>query len=177
MKNILFFATKEDLLPVIDQVESKGRVTYICTGNFPSRASERYNRGADIPGLGQATSDSAINSATYLVIQGDGEIRFRPFKLTSGVEQFAIDQLVNPDSVTFTPGGLWIQEAMLYGRVATVSDSDPAQELMRRFHTALKKRFAKMKAYYVGPQANALRESGMRLTIATQSPREYDLKP
>jgi hypothetical protein len=177
MKNILFFATKEDLLPVLEHVEGKGKLTYVRSGNFPSRNCERYHRGADLPDLGKATSDSAISSAAYLVLQGNGEIRLRPFTLSSGAQQLAVDQLVNPDTVTFTPGGLWNQEALLYGRVATVSDSRPAQELMRRFHSAVKRTFTKIKAYYVGPRADTLLQSGMRLTSAVQSPRDYDLQP
>jgi hypothetical protein len=86
-----------------------------------------------------------------------------------------VDQLRNPDSVTFTPAGIWDDDVILHGRVATASDSEASQALMRRFHVAIKKGFAKVKAFYVGPQAMELLKAGKRLTIAAQSPREFDL--
>jgi hypothetical protein len=48
---------------------------------------------------------------------------------------------------------------------------------MKRFNSAVKKTFTKVKAFYVGPKALELLERGMRLTISAQSPREFDLTP
>ena len=177
MRQILFYATKDDLLPVIDQVESKGLVTYIRMEHYPDRVYESYSRGKEIPNLGEAACDSAVNCTSFLVCREGEAIRLRPITLNTGVKIFAVDQLVNPDTVTFTPAGFWKQEVLLYGRVATVSDSKPAQELMKRFHTAIKKMFRKLKAHHVGPEAESHLNSGKRLTIAVQSPREFDLKP
>ena len=86
-----------------------------------------------------------------------------------------MDQLANPDTVTLTPGGVWTQDIVLYGRVATASDSKASQELMRRFACAIKKQFTKIRAFYVGPKARELLDKGKRLTIAAQSPRDFDL--
>ena len=177
LRQVLFYATKDDLLPLLEEIESKGPVMYVRMGHDRDRAYESYSRGREISNLGEATCDSAINCTSFLVCRAGEEIKVRPITLNTGVEVFAVDQLLNPNTVTFSPGGLWKQEVVLHGRVATTSDSKPAQELMRRFQSAIKKSFTKVKAFYVGPQANALLESGKRLTIAVQTPREYDLKP
>ncbi len=93
----------------------------------------------------------------------------------AGVERFCVDQLVNPDTIWFTPGGVWGEDFVLNGRVGTASDSDPSRYLMKRFDSAFKKRFRKIKAFLVGPGALAFLEAGKRLTAAVQSPRDFDL--
>jgi hypothetical protein len=48
---------------------------------------------------------------------------------------------------------------------------------MKRFYTAIRKRFTKVRAFWVGPEALALLHAGKRLTAATQCPPEFDLRP
>ena len=95
--------------------------------------------------------------------------------LDSGGTNYHVDQVFNPDTVIFTPGGLWTEEIVLNGRFATASLSEQAKRLMTRFSHQVKKHFVRVKAYHVGPKAFGLLESGKRLTIAQQSPREVDL--
>jgi hypothetical protein len=79
--------------------------------------------------------------------------------------------------VEFKPGGIWNEDVLLHGRIATASESQISQALMKRFQSAAKKTFSKVKAFYVGPKALVLLDSGKRLTISAQSPREFDLTP
>ena len=69
------------------------------------------------------------------------------------------------------------EEIVLYGRFATVSAcfSEPAKRLMARFRYRVQKMFVRLGAYHVGPKALDLLKAGKRLTIAEQSPREFDL--
>jgi hypothetical protein len=177
MKRLHFFATKEDLLPVLDQIDGKGKLSYVLCGNFRGRRLERYSRGIDIPQLGEATTDNVVGSARYLVCKAEETVQLRTIRLNSGGFRFVVDQLVNPNTVVFTPAGIWGQDFILHGEVATVSDSPSAQDIMRWFGSAIRKQFVKIRAFNVGPRANALRESGRRLTSAAQCPPEYDLKP
>src|SRR5262249_29500559 len=143
--------------------------------HFTTRADiEVFDCGAQLPNLGRATAHSSVGCETYLVCNRETPVKLRRFQTVHGTT-ICVDQLVNPDTVGFTPAGILNEGIVLHGRVATVSDSKPAQDLMRRFHSAIKKSFAKIKAFYVGPNARALWERGARLTISAQSPREFDL--
>jgi len=93
-----------------------------------------------------------------------------------GVDRFAIDQLDNPDTITFTPGGVWKEDILLHGGIGTASQSKTSEALMKRFRTIVKKAFVKVQAFYVGPQAFELLRRGKRLTISAQSPQEFDLR-
>ena len=131
--------------------------------------------GGEIPNLGKAATDSASSSESFLVAGREVQVNARPISVL-GDRQYAIDQLLNPHTISFTPGGIWNGGYCFEWCVATVSDSAPAQEMMKRFHSAFKKRFTKVKAFLVGPEAVALLNAGKRLTAAAQCPPEYDLR-
>jgi hypothetical protein len=43
------------------------------------------------------------------------------------------------------------------------------------YRNAVRRRFVRVGAYWIGPEAAGLLDAGNRLTAAVQSPREYDL--
>jgi hypothetical protein len=180
MKHILFFALKGDLLPLLELVEGKGRLKYARMGNFARREVQDgvnvFEAGAGIPNLGRASADSSMACEAFLICEQGTPINPRYFQGIDG-ERVCIDQLANPDSIEFTPGGIWKDEVLLHGRIATASASQASQVLMKRFHVRVKKTFTKVRAFYVGPNALKLLESGKRLAGAVQSPGEYDLVP
>jgi hypothetical protein len=175
MKQLLFFALKEDILPLLEDVERKAPIKYVRTGQFSTAEYESFVHATEMPNLGTASADTSSSSETFLVTGCAVPINVRPVKLATGAEHYCIDQLVNPDSVAFTPGGIWDRDIVLCGRVATVSESVLSQELMKRFNSTLRKQFRKIKAFWVGPQAHVLLDAGKRLTISAQSPRSFDL--
>jgi hypothetical protein len=173
-KQLLFFATKEDLRPLLAAVEGVVPIDYVLMGIYPAEVAEKYGSIEDIPNLGHATSDSAINSREFLVVKKNCTVNMESVATVHG-KRYVIDQLLNPNSVTFAPGGLWGSDVLLNGRFATVHNDEGSQALMKQFAKILRKSFRKLKAYWVGPEAERLLEAGKRLTIAAQTPREFDL--
>src|SRR5262249_22495893 len=152
---------------------------YVFTGNFLKDELKDgvrvFDVGADLPNLGKATADQWTGCDSYLVCEPETSINLRTFQGYDGRERVCVDQLVNPDSVTLTHGGIWNEDVLLNGCIGTASDSEISQRLMKRFHAAVKRGFSKVRAFYVGPGALALLEKGKRLTGAVQSPRKFDL--
>jgi len=174
MKQIHFFALKDDLLPVLEAVEREIPIKYILMGNFPKREFEAFSSGGQIPHLGQSPTESASSGRLFLVTRQAVPIEARSIETPSGI-RYSLDQLVNPDTVTLSPGGRWGEDVVLNGRVATASDTPLTRELMKIFNKVFRKQFSKIKAFYVGPGAVTLLDIGKRLTAAEQSPREFDL--
>jgi hypothetical protein len=189
-----FYATKNDLLPVTERVESAVPVKYVRFGNVTKLPPESFNCAAQIPNLGIASHPSAVVCEKFLLCDSQTIIKprqlktlteedvarsiiadKRPLRALIGLNRFAIDQLLNPDTITFTPGGIWNEDILLHGGIGTASDSKTSQALMKRFKAAIRKTFIKIQAFYVGPQALELLKSGKRLTMAAQSPPEYNL--
>jgi hypothetical protein len=191
-----FYATKEDLLAVTGLFESGTRVKYVRFGTVTKLPPESFGTAAEIPNLGNANHPSAVGCHKFLVCDAKEMIRprrlktlteldvnqtafvvdERPLMALIGVDRFAIDQLDNPDTITFTPGGVWKEDILLHGGIGTASQSKTSEALMKRFRTIVKKAFVKVQAFYVGPQAFELLRRGKRLTISAQSPQEFDLR-
>ena len=123
MKHLLFFALKDDLVPVFELVEAKGSLKYARTGNFLAREFQggAFDSGTKIPNLGIADADSSIACEDYLVCKPETPINIRRLQGVSG-ERVCVDQLVNPDSITICPGGTWRDEAIIAGRIDVVSE-------------------------------------------------------
>lgn len=176
MRHILFYATKEDLLPVLESVEAGSLLKYARTGRFSRSTPEVFLAGASIPEIGTANNDSSIGCESYLILAQLVDIEVRQIQQTDGTTSYFVDQLVNPDTVVITAGGVRTPHVILHGRVATVSDSPQSQKLMKLFASAFRRRFTKVKAFWVGAHALNRLEGGTRLTMAVSSPSEFDLK-
>lgn len=172
-----FFATANDLLPILAAVESRRGLAYTLTGHMKSPEVISFRSGESLPTLrAPATSETASMGVAYLVTEIERLVVPRPIHVR-GEEKplWAIDQLENPDSTVLWHGGFWGSNALLNGRIASASKSAPSQSLQRAFATQLKRQFCRIQAFYVGEEAAALLDSGMRLTMSAQSPREFDL--
>lgn len=177
MKQILFYATREDLLPILESVEASRLLKYARTGRYLWTKPQVFLNGASIPELGTANNDSSIGCESFLVLDHLADIKVRQVKQTDGTTSYHVDQLVNPDSVVITAGGIRKPDVYLHGRIATASDSPQSQDLMKIFAPAFRKQFKKIKAFWVGSYALHQLEGGARLTLAVSSPSELDLKP
>src|SRR5688572_15473511 len=117
MSHVEFFGTKEDLLPVIESVESQIALKYVLTGDFSEREIKGmpvFEKGADIPNLGKASDESSDGCDSLLVCERKITIKLDRFRYRRGV-RISVDQRKNPHSVVFSPGGLWKKNVLLDG--------------------------------------------------------------
>ena len=172
-----FFATANDLLPVLAAVESRRRLSYTPTGHTASPDVVSFHSGESLPTLqSSANSDTASIASAYLVMEVDAPIVARPIQVQGeNTPRWAIDQLANPDSTVLWHGGLWRSDILLSGRVASASKTASSLCLQRVFETQIKRHFSRIKAFYVGEEAARLLDNGARLTMSAQSALEYDL--
>jgi hypothetical protein len=96
--------------------------------------------------------------------------------LTFGGGRYAIDLLVNPKAVSMSTGGMLTDQQLIAGQIGTVATSDTdAVELYSLFARVIRKRFERVKSYYVGTEAARLLDDGVRLSATATSPQAYDL--
>lgn len=172
MPQQLFFATKADIETVLAEVESAMKVEYVRCGSFPAPAApDRYSSATGLPKLGEATGDSCVTSQAFLVVPVGTAVHLR-----EAGGHVLVDQLANADSVVLAPGGMYAATAMVAGRVSAAAETPVARKLFNAFVSQMKKRFRKVGAYYVGPEAESRWKTGLRLAYALQSPEEYDLR-
>lgn len=161
-------------MPLLEAVEGAVPVKYVHKGRFLHPDLEIYASGRDIPDLGRARHESAVRGNSYLVVLRERAVQVRSVRQNDGVVSYHVDNLVNPAAVSFTPGGRWGEDVVLHG-VLECSDHEESQAIMKSFVAHMRKSFHKIKAYWVGPHAETLLDAGKRLTMAEQSPREFDL--
>jgi hypothetical protein len=169
-----FFATKNDILPVLRGVEARLPVKYVLSGHFPTPTAPVYDRGEDIPDLGTAPGESHVWCPSFLICDASLKLTPRPIQ---GGRVYAFDQLQNPDTISYSTGGLW-KDILLYGEFATCTGafSTAAQKLLQRYSYQLRKHFKYIRGYHVGKEAEEMLRQGKRLTLAEQTPKTFDLQ-
>lgn len=172
-----FFATADDLLAVLLGVEAKHAVVYTPCEHIHEPRAEHYRTARDLPTLFRPQPfESAVAGPAYLVTEAGTEVVLRQLSRYEDQDRWAVDQLANPDSTVLRHGGLFKENVLLHGEVRTAYKTTAAQRLQRAFDAAIRKHFVKVRAFYVGPAAEALLDSQCRLTAAEQCPPEFDLR-
>lgn len=141
-----------------------------------SNSPSRFSTFRDLPQLGKASRDNTMGSDEYLLVAKGCPILARPVPQFVGGVKYFVDQLVNPCTVTFAPGGLWQGDVIIGGLVATVHNDAASQTLMKMFSRAIRKNSRKITRYWVGQEAAQLLTRGFRLTDSASSPVEFDLR-
>lgn len=172
-----FFATPDDLLPVLLGSEARQPVAYTLCGHVHEPSVVRYYTARDLPTLFlPASTESALSGAAYLVTEAGTDVILRPLSPFEEKQRWAVDQLYNPHSIILRHGGLYGDNVLLQGEVRTANKTKVALRLQRAFDAAIRRSFVKIRAFYVGRQAEALLDSGWRLTAAQQCPKDLDLR-
>jgi hypothetical protein len=176
----VFFATPDDLLPVLLSIESRRPVVYTLFGSSSKPRVDHYTTARDLPTLFQPQPyGSAISGPAYFVTEAGTDVIIRHIRLNDGEDRWDVDQLANPDSTVLRHGGFYGDKVLLEGEVRTAYKTKAAVRLQRAFDNAIRKHFVKMvsfsTAYYLGSRAVAFLDSGGRLTSAEGRPPEYDI--
>jgi hypothetical protein len=175
MPAIHFFLAPEDAIELVTAIESHGPLQYVRTGNATTPDFERFSSGLHIPNLGHATRDSAVACPAFLVALPHAELHVRTLRGATGIPRYCMDQLTNPDTLTWTPAGIWTDQVLIQGTVGTASRSYRSTQLLKRFQLALRKTTRRIQSCHVGTQAFRLLQRQVRLTAAVQCPPEFDL--
>lgn len=197
-RRLHFFATGADLRPALEAVERAERLRYLPTGLFETPPQPRDSL-LDLPGLGIATTGEWNSEPSYLVTRRDNQVSARRIPQRRGGVLWALDQLVNPTSVRLLPGGVMEREALLEeearlvkrgiavasavergliiaGKVDTASGDPGSLALFRLFLKEFTKRFRRIQAVWLGPEAEARFDNGARLTCGVGWSIECDLR-
>jgi hypothetical protein len=166
----VFYASPADLIAVVNVANEKLQLQYTPTGLFEAPPPPVL----ELVDLLVATVSEPHN--TYLVNYRGSEVNVRSVPQDAGGVLFAIDQLVNPDSITLTSTAWYTPDLAVFDRIATVSTSKPAKRIYGVFGRAIERHFRKINAAWVGPEAEAAWRSGARLAIGPHSSRECDLR-
>ncbi|MBC7928242.1 MAG: hypothetical protein H7039_21565 [Bryobacteraceae bacterium] len=175
LPSISFFATAEDIRPVLAAIESKYDLQYSECGLFQEEQRPIILSLSSLESLGTAATGDASHEPTYLVGHALAAINIRRVPQRKGGTRFAVDQLNNLGTIVFRPGGKYFDSAVISGLAGTVRDEPISKELLTAFSAEIRSRFTAVKECWVGPAALRNLREGARLTNAVTAQPEYDL--
>ena len=170
-----FFATHVDLEQGVRAFEAETSVLYVQAGLFDSAEPRRTSSAIKL-GLGCASTGDMVTESCYLLLGAGVEPKVRPVPQRSGGVKFAIDQLLNPDSVVFCFGGVQADGVLISGEISSLGTSDASRAMFKCLTRFVLKDFEFIGSYWVGEQARQMLDDGWRLTSSVRSPVEYDLR-
>lgn len=177
MKYIHFFATAEDIMPVLRRLEKDEPLKYVPTGKRSEINRPVYVLCDDIPDPGMSTNESGSLSIAYLLSPRDIKNSMYAFVDGLGQKRWHLNNGDNPDSVLLTMAGLWKTGTLLPGNMSTLHGTSNAQCIMKRFLSAIKaEQFVRYGVYWFGREAIEMLQAGRRLVQAEQSPASYDIR-
>lgn len=171
-----FYATKSDLQSLLSPIEAQRRLQFVTTGLFDTPNVRSKASLLEEPHLGVVTNGDPNQEPRFLIADRDVVINIREIPQRRGGVKYAIDQQSNPQTVAFAPGGCHELSYLLAGQVGTFSADISSRALYELIRHEIRRQFAKVKAVYVGQEAEALLDAGWRLTANFKSPSMYDLK-
>jgi len=176
MKRIFFFATPIDIVPVLARFEAAAPLKFVEMGVTTTPNRPIYLTSSEIPNPGIATHETGFMSRAYLVSLRDTKNSINTFIDRNGEKRWSLQNSDNEDTVILTIAGLWKTGTLLPGNISTLHANPTAQQLMKRFQSALRREgFSRIQGWWLGAEALERLKAGKRLTVtAEQSPPQFD---
>lgn len=171
-----FYATREDLIPAIQRIESARTLQYTLTGMFETPNPIRFASAFDIPDLGLSRYGDKIGDDWFLVMDRKETIYVEEVEQIAGGVLYDIGLMNNPTAFSFQPGGRFGDQTLIIGSVGTGTHDSSSLTLCKWFWNHLKREFVKVRDCYLGNEAHKMLKQGWRLTESSQSPSSYDFK-
>lgn len=170
------FATRDDLINLFSSIEKAMDLQYVQTGLFPYDEPIVCRSICDIENFGIASTGDQNLELTFLILERNRRINVRTVPQRRGGLKYAVDQLENPESVAFTPGGDFEGRVLISGRIGTANKNEKSLYLLRLIGEEIRREFEKIRAFFVGRQAVSALDSGVRLTASIAAPTRTDLR-
>lgn len=169
-----FYATRNDLVNWLRAVSSRRELAVTEFGTFeePTVRSLPLEQAQQ---LGVSESGNHLTDRTYLIHGVSEPINVREVPQRRGGLRYSVDQQVNPHTVGLKAGGTYRENVVISGQLGLGTGDPRSDELAAILLREMKKRFTKIKSYYVGAEAESLLDAGVRLTINEAAPKQYDL--
>jgi len=106
----------------------------------------------EVPNLGVAEFGALVQENSYLVLPANEPPAPREIHLNSGGIRYAFDQLINPDSLIMTPGGLWKNNCYVVGEVSSLHNTGISVTVPKKIRSVLRKKYRYSDGYWVGPK-------------------------
>lgn len=179
-KQLMFYATKEDLVPILSHIESIFDIKYVLTGLFECNTPIIYESYEEILDFGYIDNPYYGSSQNSLMImEKSNEIFVRDIPQRKGGILYAVDPMKNLQSIELRLGGIYTKKEniLVVSRTAYVNENSFSESIYKELIKKIKKSFKKYDFMeWVGPNAEKKLKEGWRLVEDARRSTNYDLK-
>lgn len=118
-------------------------VHYFSAGMFENAQISRFESGLDFPGLGITLVGNWNEMHRYLVLPKSQEVQVMEVAQRSGGIRYAVDPMLNPNSVELKIGGVFSEapNVLIAGRMAYGFENEFSKSVYKAFGSQIKKEF------------------------------------
>lgn len=172
-----FFATAGDVQPIIQSIEESKSLAYYEAGLFDSQTQVLYSSLVATPTFDKPVAKAAVHCTRYMVLASPASLRIRTIPQKAGGCKYAVDQLINPESLIIQLGGVHQEGVLISSSIGATLPCRFTTSLTSAYRHRFNKNFRKMTTgIYIGSEAEHLSSQGWRLTDAVNQPQEYDIQ-
>ena len=177
-KQTMFFMTLNDFKEIGENVESLFSIRYYKMGLLDSNIVPSYNSIFQSPNLGYPEFGDWNYNDDFLIMPNNCQLNIREVPQRKGGLKYAVDQRINPISITLNLGGVYSEKdkIIVAGRVTTISDDSFSNEIYKVITAKIKKQFKQIDGFYVGKEAMEKLKEGWRLVTNEKLDKGFDLK-
>jgi hypothetical protein len=174
MPQSVYFALPEELRDALKRLGSTGKYDFVHMGMFDSPDVPYYSSLEQWQNLGKNRGGALVHGDSFLVQSHGSSASVETVEQVKGGVKHFVSQKGNPHSAELLLPGTYGDDALVAGRIATVSkEGEGLYRALRRF---LLKGYRNIKGWYVSPGAYEWLRAGKRLTTNAKAPHEYDLR-
>lgn len=174
-RQMRFFMTKEDLLILSDELESKIDIAFYHRMNIKTVEGRRFNSIRELPDLG-INKCGSHHVESFLVLPEQKDVVIEEFPQKDGNIHYAIDQKMNEDSIIFWPGGFYGDSYLIHGNIGTISNTEVSEKIYNYFYRAIRKICKKqIDSFWYSENVRKL-EKVRLITISIRENPAYDIK-
>ena len=174
MGRTFFYATKADIIQVLRAVDARVPLKFVPSWECKPGGPPVYASWEDIPDLGIcSTGDSLeeIGKRGLLAMPRDCPVVIATRTLRNGEIMYTVELEDNPKAIQFNPCGLHEGRLLIQGYFENLLYAAPdSKRLFGIFQRAVRKHFRFENGVWLGTEAWALFEGGMRLTDSAGAP-------
>jgi hypothetical protein len=174
---LTLYGTTEDHFGVLTVAEEILGLQYVQATLHFSANPPIFSSACQIDSLGIARVGKSAFERQYLILPSGTLLQTREVHLFTGDIRYIVDHYSNPDSVLFSPGGLYEDRCVIAGMLVQPTSERMAAILFRTLAQCYRSAFTKTKNAYIGDHALALFREGFRLTSQADPDRTGDLTP
>lgn len=190
-KGVHHYAIPDDYYPLLRAIEVKRPIKYVIAGMRDIPVLTTYFSGREIPTLGVASFGVSGYETWYMVLDRAARVALREVPQRNGTIRYQTEW--NPSAISFWPGGLFSptdealsrlfgvpdqlhEQYVIQGETGTASDDVDSISLYRLFAGEIRRRFTRVRSFWVGPGALHLMDRHICLTHDIRASDEYCLE-